>query len=105
MHWIFGSIFGSISLVIMNGFLKKLSYSKQSNILIISLLSLISTYCFWYAWRNSEGFLRVWFIQSAMVATGAFILNYLLLKEKIDLIQIVGIILILFGAYLLKTGG
>ena len=104
MHWIIGSIAGSISLVLLNGLLKKLSYSQVINSIPITILSLLSTYCFWFAWQNSDGFLRVWFIQSAMVSIGAFVVNFFILQEKIGFTHVIAIALITCGAYLLHGG-
>lgn len=104
MNWFFGSLIGSISLVVLNTLSKLYSFSV-TNVLILGLLSIITTFFFWYAWQNSVGFLRVWFIQSAIVTLGSFVANELVIKEPLKLETLLGISLILVGMAFLKWTG
>lgn len=101
MNWFFGSLLGSIALITLNTLSKKIRFEGWW-ILWVSLLSIFTTWCFWYAWQHSTGFLKVWFLQSALVTMGAFIVNGLIIKEPLGIQILLGIGLILTGTFLLK---
>lgn len=98
--WIIGSILGSICLVLLNT-LSKLLPVQGTTVLLLGTLSLLTTGCFWYAWKTSpQQFLVVWFLQSGLVSLGSFGANYII-KDSITFTQVLGICLIIFGGLLL----
>lgn len=99
--WIIGSILGSISLVILN-VMSKLVTLSVTNVILLGSLSLLTTAFFVYAFRMSEHFLVCWFFNSLLVAIGAFIANHYFIQHRVTPYHIVGIILLLFGAILLR---
>jgi len=101
MNWFWGSLFGSILLIVLNT-LSKLIRFEGWMILLVSIMSVLTTYCFWYAWQHSDGFLRVWFIQSGLVTVGAFFANAFIIKESWKPETLIAIGLILLGTTWLK---
>lgn len=103
MSWFFGSLLGSISLVILN-VLSKLLPLSGTNVTVLGTMSLFTTACFVYAWKTSpQQFLVVWFVQSGLVSAGAFIANHFLVQDTITCQQVVGILsIILGGLFLIK---
>jgi len=99
--WFLGSFFGSLCLILLNT-LSKLFNLNCPHLLIISALSLTTTYCFWFAWRHSFSFLGLWFLQSALVSAGAFFVNYFIIQQEVPLLSWVGIGLILLGMVFLR---
>jgi len=104
MTWFWGSLIGSTSLVILNTLSKKIHFEGWY-IILLSILSIFTTWAFWYAWQHSTGFLRVWFVQSAMVTIGAFIANRFIIQEPLQFQTLIGIGLILLGTILLTWIG
>lgn len=99
--WLIGSILGSISLILLNTLSKLWCPLSGTNVLILGALSLFTTGCFLYAWQTSpKSFLIVWFIQSGIVSVGSFLANYFV-KDSITPVQIMGILSIIGGGYLL----
>ncbi len=102
MTWLYCSIAGSISLVILNTLSKKLGMI-WSNLGILMPISCITTLLFWQAWQTSPNtFLQVWFWQSAMVTGGAFLTNALFIKDTIRIFDLMGIALIILGTGFLR---
>lgn len=99
--WLIGSIFGSVTLVILNALCKLLPINWP-NAIGMGAISIFCTFSFWYAWQNSEGFLRVWFLQSAFVSIGAFLVNHFMIKDTVTFKEVMGICIIIAGACLLR---
>ncbi len=101
--WIIGSILGSISLAILNTISKIYEMTFLNFGLIVAPFSLITTLFFWYAFQaSSNGFLKVWFIQSGLVSIFAFVVNWLFIGDVLKMNTIIPILIILFGIVLLK---
>jgi len=101
--WFIGSVIGSISLVILNT-LSKLLHFNTINSIMMGLLSVFTTYCFWYAWQNSpKSFLSVWFLQSGLVMGLAFVANAYI-GEHVSIKDLIYVLLIVGGIVGLKWG-
>ncbi len=99
--WFMYSLIGSISLVVLNT-LSKLYEPNLLSIIILSSISIFTTFCFWEAWQHSDRFLMVWFVNSAMVSLGGLIANKFIIRQPLLINEMLGIAMILLGAFLLK---
>ncbi len=99
--WFFYSLWGSISLVLLNTMSKLLPLGCLNAIPMV-ILSILTTILFWVAFQTGNGFGRVWFIQTAMVALGFFASNHFIIGESISWPNLIGILTIIFGTVLLR---
>lgn len=99
--WLIGSIIGSMSLVALN-ILSKTLPMNISAIPLMGILSLIVTFSFWYAWQNSNGFLFVFALQSLMVNFMGVIAAHHIIKERLNLQDVIGYTFIFLMLLLLR---
>lgn len=83
-------------------YLRKYGFSLTS-FLVLSPLVIINQFLFVYAYTNPNGsFLLTWFLGTAITNLFSILLGVGIFKEVLSLPKIVGIVLILTGAALVK---
>ena len=100
MKWVFLLILGQLTFAVENVLSKKWGFSA-CHAIIIGLLGVGSCFTYWWAFRLHT-YLGVWFIGMGISSLLAFSTNWIMGYDVVTWVRLVGILLILMGAGLLK---
>ena len=98
--WWLGILMGSICLAFKNSFSRMWDITPI-NILYMQIPLILAGLFYWYGFKNAPVYVNCWFLGTAFNAVFAILLGVMLFDKSLSITTIIGVILVLSGAYLL----
>jgi hypothetical protein len=100
MYWYIGTVIGTLFLTLLNYYQRIIPFNIVKSLYFLPIL-----YCanlgYWYGYSNSPKFLSVWFLGTSLASIAGLFLSVCFFDKQLTLSNIIGVVIIVFGTYLL----